>query len=962
VTVAAPVYRFLPWARRGLAQGIPNADSGTGNLPARTSISVKLDIAGRDATARVDVYGPGEVTGIDRRIILRTEPRAGATDFEPNYLAGIEFDPPDFPWLFTPAAHASNLLRPWCVLAVIEKGPGVTIDVRADAPLPVLTIAPPARPSVELPDLAESWAWAHTQILEDGTASGDLDAHPDANLSRLVCPRHLRAETRYVACLVPAFDLGVARGLGQPATGTTAKPAWRLEDSGLDTNGISLPLYHFWEFSTAVEDDIESMARRLHGPEHAPADLGRRRIYAAAGHPGLAQPALPPAARAVTMVGALQPAEENGTEVPEQAQQLTTRLRGIVARRDAQPLPAPLYGEWPAAQHVLGDAPVWMGELNTTVAHRIAAALGAEIVRRNQESFVQAAWEQVDQVREANELAQRARLAAAVLDRIVARHFATRPPGSVLQLAGPMLAGTSVARGAAGTTLRTVAAHLDDASVPSGAVSPAFRRLASGQRQAVKVAARKAGVKRRDPLLALAAANEALLEPEPGPPDGVVELRDRGKLRVASGTGTVLLGPIGLRGETAPAEVEKLVPLTGPVGDLPTGSRTFFPAAELGAVISQATGRAARIRHDLPPIFRPPRPVTDTTARTVFNQALTISARGTNRDTPAAQLVPVDVATLGERLLQRLDARANVARRVAAMVSGHGVAGAGGEPYDPYEGIQAFPVITDSTYQYLDALDGGWVLPEANGLEPDTAILLRTNPEFTSAFLVGVNHEMNGELLWRGYPTDQRGTPFQHFWDRVDGEPDIAPIHRWPDDRALAVAGQPHPGPGPVEQIVLLLRGTLLRRYPDIVIYAVTGTRSAPGTTIPPEGRPLFFGRLRPDINLVGFPLTPTQLAAAEWWFVLEQQLTAPRFGFDLGTATAQTWADATWAMFGIEEGEHIRLKVGGTPTTIATTRIPTGDRPFGTTADQIAISLLQRPIRVAMHKDRLLLHPGEGS
>jgi hypothetical protein len=354
--------------------------------------------------------------------------------------------------------------------------------------------------------------------------------------------------------------------------------------------------------------------------------------------------------------------------------------------------------------------------------------------------------------------------------------------------------------------------------------------------------------------------------------------------------------------------------------------------------------------------------VTDTTTRSIFNLALTASARGTNRETPAAELVTADVAALGERLLTRLDARANVARRVAAMVSGHGAAGAGGTPFDPYEGIQAFPVITDSTYQYLDALDGGWVLPEANGLEPDTAILLRTNPEFTSAFLVGVNHEMNGELLWRGYPTDQRGTPFQHFWDRVDEAPDIAPIHRWPADRPLAVAGQPPPGQGPVEQIVLLLRGTLLRRYPDIVIYAVTGTRSAPGTTVPAAGRPLFFGQLRPDINLVGFPLTPAQLAAAEWWFVLEQQLTAPRFGFDLGTATPQSWADATWDMFGIEEGEHIRLAVGGIPTAIAQKRIPTGGRGFGTTADQIAISMLQRPIRVSMHKDRLLLHPGAGS
>jgi hypothetical protein len=311
--------------------------------------------------------------------------------------------------------------------------------------------------------------------------------------------------------------------------------------------------------------------------------------------------------------------------------------------------------------------------------------------------------------------------------------------------------------------------------------------------------------------------------------------------------------------------------------------------------------------------------------------------------------------------MTRLDARVNVARRIAAMVTGHGVTDAGGG-FDPYQGIQAFPIISDSMYQYLDQLDGGWVLPEANGLEPDTAILLSTNPEFTSAFLVGLNHEMNSELLWRGYPTDQRGTPFQHFWDRVDGLPDIAPIHRWPPTLPLDVAGAPQGVTGTGEQIVLLLRGTLLRRYPDLVIYATKGTPVAPGTTVPLQGQPMFFGQLRPDISLVGFPLTPAQLAAAHWWFVLEQQLTAPRFGFDLGVTPpgATSWSDATWSKFGIEPGEHIRLKIGQNPTTIAETKI--GGRGFGSTADQIAISLLQRPIRVSLHKDRLLLHREDGS
>ena len=45
--------------------------------------------------------------------------------------------------------------------------------------------------------------------------------------------------------------------------------------------------------------------------------------------------------------------------------------------------------------------------------------------------------------------------------------------------------------------------------------------------------------------------------------------------------------------------------------------------------------------------------------------------------------------------------------------------------------------------------------------------------------MLGANHEMGRELLWQGYPTDSRGTPFQKFWQRLDDRDDIAPIHQW---------------------------------------------------------------------------------------------------------------------------------------------------------------------------------------
>src|SRR5262249_56649819 len=127
-------------------------------------VTVKVDGAG-DVGMDVRLYGPGDVTGLDPRQIVRTDPRAGATSYEDTYLASVEFARADLPWLFTPAtASAADRLRPWLGLVVLRRQEGVSLDPNPSGPLPVLEITAPARASAELPDLAQSWAWAHAQI------------------------------------------------------------------------------------------------------------------------------------------------------------------------------------------------------------------------------------------------------------------------------------------------------------------------------------------------------------------------------------------------------------------------------------------------------------------------------------------------------------------------------------------------------------------------------------------------------------------------------------------------------------------------------------------------------------------------------------------------------------------------------------------------------------------------------
>ena len=159
-------YVFLPWVRQGMASGIQTPDSLSAQQAGVVTMPVTLRINDTVPIDRhVRLYGPGDVTGIDPQQVVRTEPRHLATDFEPNYFPAVEFDRPDFTWLFTPAkADATGRLRPWLCLVVVRKQDGVTLRVDRNLPLPVLEIRAPARPERELPDLAESWAWAHAQV------------------------------------------------------------------------------------------------------------------------------------------------------------------------------------------------------------------------------------------------------------------------------------------------------------------------------------------------------------------------------------------------------------------------------------------------------------------------------------------------------------------------------------------------------------------------------------------------------------------------------------------------------------------------------------------------------------------------------------------------------------------------------------------------------------------------------
>ncbi|MCI0636353.1 MAG: hypothetical protein L0206_20925, partial [Actinobacteria bacterium] len=392
---------FLPWLRRGLVRAIGAPDPLAGVLPKSASVKAWVEVEGRPSLPQtIELYGPETVIGLSDAEVLRTEPRAGTPDAEPGYFPFVELATPDLPWLLTPAQpDGQGRLRPWLVLVCVREQEGITLEPEPDVPLPVLRIADPASPSVELPDLVDSWAWAHVQSLvpvEDIESS--LASAPGDVIARVVCPRHLVPGEAWLACLVPAFDVGVAAGLGRPLPdGDEIDLAWKR--AGLGPT-IELPVYYSWRFSTGPGGTFESLCRRLK-PAGEGAELGLHAMDVS--EPGLVSAA----GRRVLldMEGALRtleakPRKWDTTHRGEFQAALELVLDAAVARAtpkirrgaydpavDDPVVGPPLYGAWPAGSTSVPDAG-WVRSLNLHPVRRAAAGLGARVVRANQEELV----------------------------------------------------------------------------------------------------------------------------------------------------------------------------------------------------------------------------------------------------------------------------------------------------------------------------------------------------------------------------------------------------------------------------------------------------------------------------------------------------------------------------------------------------------------------------------------------
>ena len=888
-------YQFLPWVRQGVATAIRTVDTlGTG-VSGRAVLPLALRVNRRvDAGVSLRLYGPGDVTGFDTRVVVRTDPPHMAADFEPNYFPSIELDLPDLPWLLTPAiGDVQARLRPWLCLVAVRKQPGVTLTTDRQRPLPVLAIRGPAVPADELPDLSESWAWAHGQVVNTGTtAPRDLLARGEGQpVSRLICPRRLRPREGYYACLVPAFDAGRRAGLGQilqPEDEGELSPAWNMDAMPSE---IELPVYFHWEFHTGAAGDFESLVRRLRG-QQVPEGVGSRPLDV--NDPGFGLPG----AGVLPQEGALRvPVEREEAPLPAA---FVDALRNLTNQPDAlrdqvgdDPIVAPpIYGSWHSATRSIDvSTAAWVREANLDPRHRAAAGLGTLVVQDQQENLMASAWEQLGEAGHQQRNTRQRELGRTVLSRVHGE-LAQLSPERFLQVTTPLHSRVRLERAGvlAGAppepNLRTARENIRLSRLPVAVASASFRRVTRPRGPLLRrtTGAGTGGTPARPTLIF-----SARFDAPPSP-----------RLAAAALTSADAVTPAAIEDR-----IRSLIVLSTMLG---VASQFNAAVREVGSYLAAATGTGA-------PSGRPGLVVGE------FKLAM----------------------------LEQIDP-ARAARAVTRAAAPAPV----GEPGESLPG----PSFPQPMYEALRELAPDLLLPGVELIPPDSITLLQTNPPVIAAFMLGLNHEMSRELLWREYPSDLRATCFRRFWA---GPAEMPDLHRWPADSALGA--QVADGSGD-EHLVLLVRGELLQRYPRTMIYAIAAVdRRTPGT----ERRyPIFRASLGPDLTCFGFDLSADEVrggaSAAGWFFVIEQPAGQARFGFDESVATGRdlsqlaSWNDLAWGDMAATPDLLARLSHAPIAGSLLRRRI--GSLEWGLNAGHMAGITLQRPVRVLQHAADLLPVP----
>ncbi len=1097
-------YTFLPWLRQGIANQL-NAPAGNA-IRATIDLDLKLTaqlVEGgtdeRTINQQIAVYGPGDVVGIDKKAIVKVEPKDYITNFEPNYLPYIEFYDEDLPWRYSPDNPDSlQRLTPWIMLIVLTEDEFEEIKNIQDRPLSAISVK-----SLEsaFPPADQLWAWAHVHVnrgLDSPIRSenvntildnlGDtLNENPDLAYSRIVCPRKLDEKTAYHAFLVPVFESGRLAGLGKdPNNAPDARHSAWADYEGRE-EGASFPYYHRWFFQTGSQGDFEYLVRLLE-PKPANSKVGNRDMDVqdpGSNITGIQDEEL---GGVLWLQGALRvPVETLKEEEREEFEKydnwadpyphpfqqelaafinLTDDYARLSApdanngvdedmvlhdniQNDPDPLiTPPLYARWHAlTQRLLRDADGnalspddnWVHELNLDPRWRVAAGFGTKIVQENQEDYMEAAWKQIGDVLAAN---RRIRLAQLAKETAFSWHQKHLQPLQAVKQEKFIMLAQPVQKRVISEGL-TVYHQFNTSQVALSPASLTMRRVMSPRGRVMR-SLEFTGAARPDNFLARINAGEVDAAPPKTVPAGVPTVNEVSDELVPENVPDwwvdlsrrfpwLRYAPLVL------ALIILLLFFVLPTAGIVIGLLLIAGLIYLYFLFSRwdnTLGETDIIREDnqtpesvddLPksPDFRISQPGEDFTPtagatdspeavrfKTALRDTYSVIQASDQKGRPPG-LRDLNFTAIANATLQKTNPVRSIpaftlnAVRIPPRILD--------QLTETFQEAMAYPEFDIPMYKPLVELSEELFLPNINLVEQNSITLLETNQRFIESYMVGLNHEFGRELLWREYVTDQRGSYFRQFWDvstfladaGEDAEElreklrDIPELHRWSRFSNLGDHDHREQGSDNEEELVLVIRGELLKKYPTAVIYAhraewqrdeegdIDNTKERILVELteaqeenPPKSiikTPLYEAKVEPDIYFFGFDLTAEQArggTGAEpgddpgWFFVIKERPGEPRFGLDLNTEPdIDVWNDLSWenVLPGAPSGAFLTID-NETPTINVTE--PEGDEDEkqeqhdddvhitwskDMNAAELAYVLYQVPVLVGIHAAEML-------
>lgn len=1016
-------YAFLPWARRGLSTKITEADNlnnFTGGPWAmeRPQLKVKVKVTAKkgstthneDVVQDVSLIGPGDIIGIDQNLVIKTEPKHWVTNFEPNYFPYVEFYEEDFPWRYSPAAANGHKLRPWITLIALKESE-FERDKALFGTLPSIRVighendAPgtTGAASQVFPNAGQTWAWAHVHLNGDVDPTNLLDpnnagavatvmtrfrqllaSNPDQAYARIICPRKLDPFTTYHCFVIPAFETGRLAGLGAPDAVLATHKAQEASFGAAHVNtGDHLqyvdhfPIYYEWQFMTGEAGDFESLVRKLK-PVEVDQRVGRRPMdiqtpgfninYGLAVPPQqgtlLLEGVLLPPMTGVPAPGALTPYAypwDNGTPTNNYRKHLADLLNLSEDLLKATFPPSQVYGTnpfnyaWNTADpdddpiitpdmygrfHTLlnrveTSAPyhnAFFHELNLDPRNRAVAGMGVRYVKENQERLMDRAWDQLGDVIEANRKLRWGQMSQQVAHAGYNKHLKSQPIDQAAAMAGKMFG--KVKSGAV-----TAAKVVVDSALPGVTQTPAFRKME----------------RPNGPLMR---------RMDPGQ---VVFNQNNLRVNLAS---TALPAVDAYVISEFQANVMERAYIENDVTDISSVSAVtgiYAPADPAIGIIVPDYDEEVRFQ----------------SAVARYNEYF----EGINWPDVAVG-APLTLSGLTNTVVDAVTPLSTIADSIYAGLAFESAIGFAPPPPQVIVPVMAYPVFPEPMYEAVKDLDVEYLVPNLKLIPENSITLLESNQRFVEAFMVGLNHEFGRELLWREYPTDQRGSYFRQFWDSLDavnlsGTPDathvennldIQEIHLWDIYKPLG-EHSPRPGAG-TGLLVLVIRGDLLKKFPNTLIYAQKAKFKPGGNNlidprqledVDPNAPnpallrlPVFGAFVESDIYFIGFTLTAEEAKGNRaggdpgWFFVIQERPGEIRFGVDVSTTGG---TPATWNDLRTGNAPFVNGYLSAADNAVnATNKVITGKVvDWGFNSTNMAQILYQNPVLLAVHAEEMI-------